>query len=276
MKKLFILLIVVVIVFLISGCELAGNVVSEQRLLESAKVLEVIDGDTLKVEIGGTEEIIRLLHINTPEKGEKCYEEARQRLSGLVKNKTIWLERDMQGTDKYDRKLYYIFFNYNTNSENYDDFVNLILVEEGLASLLIVEPNMKYKPIFEKAIKEAEGCLFEKSPFYGCFSIKEFHYDAQGNDCDNANDEYVIIENNCETINLDDWTIKDSARHVYRFSDFILEKNSFFILYSGSGQNTETDLYWNRSGSCPVVWNNNQDSLFLRDSDENLVLYYSY
>ncbi len=269
MKKLLIVLILVL--FLVSGC--IQEPTSRKRILESAKVIRVVDGDTIKLENGDT---IRLLHINTAEKGEECYEEAKIRLEELVLNKTIWLERDMQNLDQYDRKLRYIFLEYNTDPENYDGFVNLIIIEEGLAALLIIEPNMKYKEIFEFAIEKAEGCLFEKSSFSGCFSIEEFNYDPEDSDCKNPNEEYVKIKNNCEDINMNDWIIKDSARHVYRFENFILNSQESFTLHSGSGQDNGSDLYWQMSGSCPVVWNNDGDSLFLRDSDEKLVLYYSY
>ncbi|UZE93604.1 MAG: lamin tail domain-containing protein [Candidatus Pacearchaeota archaeon] len=269
MKK--IILIFLVCILFISGC--IQEPTTSKRILESAKVIEVIDGDTVKLENGDT---IRLLHINTAEKGERCYEEAKERLKELVENKTVWLERDMQNTDQYDRKLRYIFLGYNTNPENYDDFVNLILIDEGLAALLIIEPNMKYKSIFESTIEKTEGCLFEKSSFFGCFSIKEFNYDPEGSDCEIPNEEYVIIKNGCDDINMNGWIIKDSARHVYTFEDFILSSGASFTLHSGSGNDNETDLYWNRGGKCPVVWNNDGDSLFLRDSDEKLVLYYNY
>jgi len=268
MKKLIILLILVI--FLVSGCIQQPTT---QRILESAKVIKVIDGDTIEIDNGDR---IRFLHINTAEKGERCYEEAKQRLSELIYNKTIWLERDMQSLDQYGRKLRYVFLNYNINPENYGGFVNLMLVNEGLASVLIIEPNMKYKSVFDSMTKNAEGCLFEKSPYFKCFSIQKFNYDAEGSDCDNANDEYVIIKNNCEDINMNEWIIKDSARHVYVFGDFILKYDSYFILHSGSGKNSETDLYWDETGSCPVIWNNDGDSLFLRDSDEKLVLFYNY
>lgn len=244
-----------------------------KRILKSAKVIEIIDGDTIKIESGET---IRLLHINTAEKGERCYEEVKERLQGLIENKTVWLERDMQNTDQYGRKLRYVFLEYNTNPENYESFVNLMLIEEGFATLLIVQPNMKYKHIFEKAVQKAEGCLFEKSPFFGCFSVEEFNYDVKGNDCENPNDEYVKIRNVCKDLSMSGWSIKDSARHVYEFNDFVLKKNGYFVLHSGSGDDNETNLFWNIGGSCPVVWNNEGDSLFLRDSDEKLVLYHYY
>jgi hypothetical protein len=40
------------------------------------------------------------------------------------------------------------------------------------------------------------------------------------------------------------------------------------------GSNTATELYWGRSYG--AVWNNDGDTLYLRDSNGNLVLSYSY
>lgn len=277
----FILLLVILlltILFFVSGqqgCELEQ--IKNQRILESTTIIEVIDGDTVKTD---NNETIRLLHVNTPEKGEKCYEEAKARLKELVENKTVWLERDMQNEDKYYRKLRYIFLSYNTNPQNYDDFVNLILIREGYASLLMIEPNTKYQKVFEKALDDAsqeQGCIWSsKSQYSDCFIIDEFHYDALGEDCQNPNDEYFILRNVCTEIDLEGWTIKDSARHIYTFKNFTAKTNVSFTLYSGFGTNNETDLFWNSNLECPSVWNNDHDILFLRDSEDNLVLQYVY
>lgn len=284
MKNIFILFLVSILfsLLLISGCELTDKstgqtITTRQRILEQATIIEVIDGDTMKT---NNNETIRLLHINTPEKGEKCYSEAKTRLKELVENKTVWLERDMQDKDKYNRKLRYVFLSYNTDSKNFDDFVNLIMIREGYVSLLMVEPNMKYWQIFERAIKDAaqkEGCIWSpRSNYFGCFSIEMFHYDAEGNDCKNSNDEYIVIKNSCKDVNMNGWTIKDSSRKTYTFNNFTARANLTFILYSGSGKNTETELFWNSNLECPSVWNNDHDSLYLRDADDNLVLQYIY
>ncbi|MEM4152909.1 MAG: thermonuclease family protein [Candidatus Pacearchaeota archaeon] len=269
---LFFIIILILSLFISgSGCKETENI--RYRVLEQATIIEVIDGDTVKT---SNNEIIRLLHVNTPEKGEKCYNEAKARLKELVENKTVWLERDMQDKDKYGRKLRYVFLSYNTDSKNFNDFVNLIMIREGLAALLMIEPNMKYQQVFKKAIEDAsqeEGCIWSsKSQYFGCFSIQEFHYDAQGDDCKNANDEYVILKNTCEDISMKGWTIKDNARHVYTFKEFIAKKDALFTLHSGSGLDNDTDLFWNSNLECPSVWNNDHDVLFLRDSNDYLVL----
>ena len=278
MKNYAVVILFIGILLLISGqqgCELEE--ISTHRVLSPATIIEVVDGDTVKTD---GNETLRLLHVNTPEKGEKCYQEAKDRLKELVENKTVWLERDMEDEDKYHRKLRYIFLSENTDPQNYEGFVNLMIVREGYASLLMIEPNMKYQKVFELAINDAsqeEGCIWgSKSAYFGCFSIEQFHYDAQGDDCENANDEYITLKNSCDDINMKSWIIKDNARHVYEFEEFTARKDVPFTLHSGSGEDNETDLFWNSNLECPSIWNNDHDSLFLRDVDDNLVLQHIY
>jgi endonuclease YncB( thermonuclease family) len=263
MKKLIFLLI---IVLLVSGCEQ-----EQERLLSSAMVLEVIDGDTLVLEDGTN---IRLLHINAPEKNENCFDEAKTRLKQLVLGKQVWLERDKEDYDQYDRSLRYVFLYENKNSQDTGGLVNLMLLQEGLVKLYVVGTNTKYEQVFRNEFNQIQsGCLFQKSQASNCFSILEFHYDAEGNDCSNNNDEYVTLVNVCDDIDMQNWQIKDAARHVYTFGDFVARKDTSFTLYTGKGQDTSSELYWQRSCS---VWNNDHDTLYLYDDSSNLVLEFNY
>lgn len=85
-------------------------------------VTKVIDGDTIVINGGRS---VRLIGIDTAERGEDCYDEAKNRLEGLVLNKEIALEQDSENKDKYGRLLRYVFM----TGEN----INVLLVEEGLA-----------------------------------------------------------------------------------------------------------------------------------------------
>lgn len=276
-KKLFFLAFLLLFLFFLNGCSLIKKEIIAQRVLEESFIVEVIDGDTIRTI---NNETIRLLHVNTPEKNENCYLEAKNRLKELVENKVVWLERDMQDKDKYKRKLRYVFLEPNTNLHNYESFVNLMLIREGYASLLILEPNAKYQKVFKQALNDASqenGCLWgEKSSYFGCFLVEEFHYDAGGDDCENANDEYVKIKNICDSISMNGWTIKDSSRKIYSFKNLYIDKGGFFILYSGSGSDTDTNLFWNLNLECQSIWNNDHDILFLRDNENKLVLQYIY
>ena len=71
-----------------------------------ALILRAVDGDTLELIDG---EIIRLLCVNTPENGEKGYEEARDFLSSLVFSSSGDIRIERQGFDKYNRTLGWVY-----------------------------------------------------------------------------------------------------------------------------------------------------------------------
>lgn len=73
---------------------------------------------------------------------------------------------------------------------------------------------------------------------------------------------------------MDGWNIKDeTASHIYTLPSFTFQSETTFTLYSGTGSNTNSALYWGRTaGDYAAIWNNDGDTLFLRDSNGNLVL----
>ena len=93
---------------LISGCSITGNVTKEPVLDGPYKVLKVVDGDTLDLNNSFR---IRMSGINTPETGECYYQEAKNKLTLLVLNKDVFIEKDISDKDKYGRYLRYIYYN---------------------------------------------------------------------------------------------------------------------------------------------------------------------
>jgi len=277
MKKFQKLIILITILILISfailifrslvGFEIFG------KNFEISKVKRVIDGDTFELENGKR---VRLLGINAPERGQKCFEESANKLKELIEGKIVKLEKDVNDEDQYGRLLRYVFVN--------DTFINLILVKEGYANVYILGNNRKY----EKELRDAEnyarenhiGCLWQISNLSckQCIGILYFHYDAYGNDCENLNDEYVIFKNSCDfDCDLTFWKVKDEANHVYVFPNFVLKAGNSVKLHTGCGINNETNLFWCNSGhECNAIWNNDKDTLYLFDNEDNLVLSYSY
>jgi micrococcal nuclease len=104
-------------------------------------VAEVIDGDTIKVKMGGKTETIRLIGIDTPEvaspyREEGCFgKEASEEMKKILQNKNIYLAADPTASDKdkYGRLLRYVYLPGG-------EFVNAKLVEEGYAFNYIYEP----------------------------------------------------------------------------------------------------------------------------------------
>lgn len=122
-----------------------------------ATMVEVIDGDTIDVSIGGRHERVRLIGIDTPETKKpdspiECFgPEASAFTTELLPAGTdVRVERDIVGRDDYGRLLGYV--------HRVDDglFVNLELVEGGFAQPLTIEPNSLFAGAFAAAASDAE------------------------------------------------------------------------------------------------------------------------
>jgi hypothetical protein len=73
---------------------------------------------------------------------------------------------------------------------------------------------------------------------------------------------------------MTDWTVSDEADHVYSFpSGFTLEPGDSVTLYTGSGTDTDDELYWGENGA---VWNNGGDTVTLKDENGDTVDTYTY
>lgn len=122
-----------------------------------------------------------------------------------------------------------------------------------------------------------------RSECCGCIVVALMHEDAGGprvDDADMLNDEYVIFQNKCgKTCDLSHWTVTDLviSRPRYEFKNYILDADSIVILHSGDGINTQLNQYWNSTFKPnPAIWNNDADTLFLRDEWDILCLEYNY
>ena len=137
----------------VPGCVEQGEARGINKL-ESGLAEKAIDGDTILLQNG---ERLRLIGLDAPEKGEDCWEEARDRLQELAVGKSLVLERDASERDKYGRLVRFVYAN--------GLFVNLAMVEEGLAEAFAFEPDTSRAAEFEEAEASAslgEGCIWKK------------------------------------------------------------------------------------------------------------------
>lgn len=123
---------------------------------EGTFVVDVVDGDTIRVRIDGRTDDVRLLGIDTPEtvhptRPVECFgPEASARTRELLAPGTaVVLERDTEERDHYGRLLAYVV--------RADDglFVNVALVREGFAEVLTIAPNVAHTDAFVSAAAEA-------------------------------------------------------------------------------------------------------------------------
>ena len=99
--------------------------------------------------------------------------------------------------------------------------------------------------------------------------------DAPGNDHQNPNGEYVILENSSsEAIAIEGWRLCDLANHCFRFpAGATIEGGGRVLIHTGTGQPDGERFYMGRR---QAVWNNDGDTATLYDSEGATVLAFSY
>ena len=120
-----------------------------------------LDGDTVKVRIGGQSVKVRLIGVNTPEIAHgsnpaECYgNEARQFTDTGLNGKWVYLEFDKELFDKYDRYLAYVWLTYPNMGDPTEYMWNAVLAKEGYAKLLLIMPNVKYGWLLSRLVYNA-------------------------------------------------------------------------------------------------------------------------
>lgn len=140
---------------LVAGCTRSAADPTEPG---AATVLEVVDGDTVVVDIAGQQETLRLIGIDTPETVDpdqppECFgAEASAHTKELLPEGTaVRLTRDVEARDRYDRLLVYV--------QRAEDglFINLDLVTGGWADDYPYPPNVAHQREFAIAVSQARA-----------------------------------------------------------------------------------------------------------------------
>ena len=196
----------------------------------SVFIERIIDGDTIESDIGN----IRLLGINTPERGEKYYNEARDFLKKKIENKTVELEFTGETHDKYRRILAYVFLE-NKN-------INIELVENGFANYYFYGGKDRYSNLLEEAWNK-------------CINNKINLCEPSINQCSNCIflENIDVLKNECDfDCNITGWKIKGEGRNNTIFSETLnnREKTNFDIELMDS---EDTIFLWDDEGKL-VFW----------------------
>ena len=125
--------------------------------LQRAEVVHVIDGDTLDVRVDGEEQRLRYYGVDTPERGNDCYDEARKRNEALAGD-TVLLLPDARNTDRYGRILRYVFTEEGLS-------IDESLVAEGYGNAWQEDGTYRDEivDLEEEAKAQGVGCLWENN-----------------------------------------------------------------------------------------------------------------
>lgn len=139
----------------------------EQRtgdLLEGV-VTDVVDGDTVLVDVAGDVRRVRLIGVDTPETvhprkpvqhyGPEASAFTKQALSG----QRVWLEYDVAPLDKYQRHLAYVWLERPERDEEAvrRGMFNARLLLEGYGRVMTIQPNSRYSDLFARFQAEARA-----------------------------------------------------------------------------------------------------------------------
>ena len=156
MKRLIALSLLLSTAILLIACSAStpGPNLSAPGSINTAQVLHVVDADTLDVLIAGNKHRVRLFGVDTPERGERCYQEAMDRTQELSGD-SVLLEAGPRKEDKYGRLLFYL---YTQSGESIDTK----LIQEGLATAWTRDGQYRDKLVREEnqARAKGKGCLW--------------------------------------------------------------------------------------------------------------------
>lgn len=121
---------------------------------ETARVVRVVDGDTLVIDRGRGQERLRYIGIDTPESVkpdtpvEFMAHEASAANAALVEGRELVLETDVSDTDRFGRLLRYAWIHEGGTWV----LVNLELVRRGYAQAVSFPPDVRW----QDALRDAE------------------------------------------------------------------------------------------------------------------------
>lgn len=124
--------------------------------MEQARVVRIIDGDTMEVELRGRMETVRIYGIDTPERGEVCFREAAERLEELSAGEVRLSPGDRE-RDRFDRLLRYVYAPDGSS-------IDALLVSEGLATAWTTDGDLRFALIEleGRARANGAGCLWRR------------------------------------------------------------------------------------------------------------------
>jgi ligand-binding sensor domain-containing protein len=161
---------------------------------------------------------------------------------------------------------------YNISTNNWTTFTQY---DDSEDELDMVTPRV------ERVVKRGRVGAKVSRPAHRDVEIAEMNSDPQGRDEEDLNGEWVRIINTTDgPVDMNGFTLSDYAGHVYKFGELLLPGGSAVTVFTGSGADTPTSLYW---GSKTPIWNNRGDTAYLRDANaylrdanDGLVDVYSY
>lgn len=125
--------------------------VSRDELVGPCDVTRVVDGDTVYVRCGNEFAKVRLLNIDTPERGQYLYNEATNAMERLINDQPVYLAFETPGQPSYGKYKRLLAYLYNAEGEN----LNLEMIREGWSHFYTEYGEGRFSEEFSTAARRA-------------------------------------------------------------------------------------------------------------------------
>lgn len=133
-----------------------------------ATVIRVIDGDTIVASSGGTEERVRFIGMDTPERSDPLGPRATAFLKDLLPVGTsIVYKTDVGQRDRYGRLLAYVWL-FAQADQDPEHSLNARLLSAGWARTMTIAPNVAHADLFadlQRKARTAKRGMWATEPF---------------------------------------------------------------------------------------------------------------
>jgi endonuclease YncB( thermonuclease family) len=234
---------------------------------ETGKVTFIADGDTIDVDLAGDGTSkpvrVRIAGIQAMElsvysqtlskiRGECWGPEATERLSALLKGKTVRLISRYKSSNSRGRELRHVA--YRSGGAWHD--VGRILLAEGLVlpdvNKVEYSKNKQYMATAQAAAHLRRGMYGDSDHCgYNPAQRQSFRLTVKWKGGAEVNGEYIKIQNfSSSTLSLGGWWVRDNALRRYTFpSSAKVKPGGSIYVHPGKGRNTSTHFYWGLSAA---------------------------
>jgi endonuclease YncB( thermonuclease family) len=228
----------------------------------TATVTSVYDGDTFTLSTGDR---VRVKWVNTPElKPPEPYGiEARDATTAFVRGKTVSLVYGPAVRDGYNRLIAGVTVDGKSLEEH--------LLEMGLGHLFVIPPDDTDLSGFiaaQERARTARRGIWSDPRYQGVLHITSFHANADGDDRENVNGEYLRVCNvSPKPLDLSGFRITDINGNSWEFPAIVMPAGHTVKVHSGQGPNqadpqAQLEIHL---GSAGPIWNNKADRATIYD-----------
>lgn len=242
---------------------------ADLRLMTPGTITRHVDGDTFEVAIADPPrgmravERVRLMGIDTPERDEPLFAEARAHVERRAGAGLVYLAFDFRRRDQFDRLLAFVYLPDGT-------LLNAELLETGLAVVYRGDDLMYFLPQFEDLERASRSR--ELGVWHGRAGSGVIIVDI----ANQSRDEHVLLRNDGDTaVDISGWRILDDDGDGLMIpSHVVLAPGDTLAVGSGTGC-VETH-HPCRQLSTKNIWSNSGDVAELRDGRGAVVHSYRY